>query len=66
MSLHPELPQRVLKVNRAQSPQRQVANALVVVAQWLANALGKYQFVGDRQVPIDTVVDTVQFFSLVV
>ena len=34
--------------HRAQSPQRQMANALVLVVWSLANALGKCQLVVDR------------------
>ena len=49
LTLHPELPSgcvksQQLQQHKAQCPQRQMANALVV-AQSLANVLGKCQFV---------------------
>ena len=50
VSLHPELLRSVKgqqQQHRVQSPQRQVANALVAIVQSLANALGKCQCVVD-------------------
>ena len=41
-----------LQRQKVQSPQRQMANAIQIVVQSLADALGKYRFVVDRQVPI--------------
>ena len=41
-----------LQEHRVKSLQRQLANAYFVGVQSLANALGKGQFVVDRQVPI--------------
>ena len=52
LTFHPEFPSEgvegwQLRQHRVQSPQRPMANALVVV-QSLANALGKCQFVVDK------------------
>ena len=59
LTLHPALPSagvegQQLQQHRVQSLQRQETDALVVAVQSLGNALGKSQFVVDRQFVVDT------------
>ena len=63
LTLHPALPSagvegQQLQQHRVQSLQRQMANALVVAVPSLGNALGKSQFVVDRQFVVDTEFDS--------